>query len=252
MNAMSSVAVPASITAPELLEVDALRSVITGDLVELGVELDLLMSLAHSPRQQKNILVSPDALLEQDEMIRKSRKDLLLSRARGLNPAVISRPPAPVSILDLITQIYSALVGHETRAWRILGAVPNRTRHLDLTDQQRLAQLNDRVCQVWDVKWLVEVDADLTRLIAMSQTLLDGEPKSLMDAQCPWCGHKTLIIYKAQGFIRCEADSHTGRRETCLCSAGDDCGCTRGRRHVWKRSDGGWERLASMLKRSKP
>lgn len=243
---MTDVSIPHDVDPTKQLEVYALRSVILGQLVSLGVELGMLTALALAPRQEKNAMISQAALLEQDEMIRGSRKDLKLQRAAGLNPPVISRPPAPVSILDLLTQIHSALSGHETKAWRILGAVPNRSRLLDLTDQQRLAQLEARVTQVWDTKWLLEVDADLARLIEMSKTLLDGEPKTLMNANCPWCGHKTLVIYKTQGLVKCEADE-TGRRQTCICSAGTDCGCTRGKRHEWKRSDGGFSRLARML-----
>lgn len=232
------------------LEIDALRSVIVVRLVELGVELDMLSALALAPRQEKNFMVSAAAMLEQDEMIRRSRKSLLLQRAAGVNPPVISRPPAPVSILDLLAQIHSALVGWETKAWRILHAVPVSSRRLDLSDQERLSELEARVHQITDVKWLVAVDADLEQLIEMSRTYLDGEPKGLMNAPCPWCGRMTLVIYKTQGVICCEADSHSGKRETCLCSAGDDCGCTRGKRHKWNRFDGGWDRLAAMLDRN--
>lgn len=238
------------------LEVTALRSVISGALVALSTEMELLTALAFAPRQEKNYLISPDALHQQDEMLTKSRKDLLLARNRGFNPAVISRPPAPVTILDLLAQIHMALVAHETRAWKILRAVPVRGRLLDLTDQQRLTALETAVANVRDVQWLGDVEADLQRLVEISKNLLDGEQKSMMVAPCPHCGRKTLVIYKATGWVRCEADPKTGRRETCLCSVGaiaqshkldDSCGCTRGRRHEWKRADGGWDRLARLL-----
>lgn len=240
------------------LEVTALRSVISGALTALSAEMALLNALAMAPRQEKNYLISPDALHEQDTMLKKSHKDLLLARARGFNPAVVSRPPAPVTILDLLTQIHLALVTHETRAWKILRAVPARARHLDLTDQQRLTALEDAVASVRDVQWLTDVEADLQRLVEISKHLLDGEQKSMMAAPCPHCGRNTLVIYKKTGWVRCEADPKTGRREVCLCSVGaiarehqldDSCGCTRGLRHEWKRSDGGWDRLALLLER---
>ena len=232
------------------LEIDALRSVIVVRLVELATELDMLNALAMAPRQQKNFMVSAAAMLEQDEMIRRSRKSLLLQRAAGMNPAVISRPPAPVSIIDLLVQIHSALVGWEAKAWRALHAVPVRARNLvDLSDQERLSELEARVHQITAVKWLVAVDADLESLVDMSRAYLDGEPKALMNAPCPWCDRMSLVIYKTQGVICCESESHTVKRETCLCSAGDDCGCTRGKRHKWNRHDGGWDRLAAMLNR---
>jgi hypothetical protein len=241
------------------LEVTALRSVISGALVALSTEMELLTALALAPRQEKNYLLSPDALHQQDEMLRKSHKDLMLARSRGFNPAVISRPPAPVTILDLLTQIHAALVDHETRAWKILRAVPARARNLDLTDQQRLTALEDAVAHVRDVDWLTSVEADLQRLVEISKNLLDGEQKSMMIAPCPHCARKTLVIYKTTGYVRCEADPKTGRRELCLCSVGaiaqkhkldDSCGCTRGRRHQWKRADGGWDRLARLLEQN--
>lgn len=242
------------------LELTALRSIISSALTSLSTEMELLSALAMAPRQEKNVLLSPEALTQQDDMLRKSRKDVLLARARGITVAVISRPPAPVTILDLLTQIHGALVDHETRAWKLLNAVPARSRALDITDQERLAQLEDRVSHITDVDWLVNVEADLMRLVDISKQLLDGEQKSLMVAPCPHCGSKSMVIYKKTGIIRCEADPKTHRLELCLCSVGtiaqarrldDSCGCTRGRRHVWKRSDGGWDRLASMLEQPK-
>jgi hypothetical protein len=241
------------------LEVTALRAVISGALVALSVEMVLLNALAMAPRQEKNYLLSPDALRQQDEMLSKSRKDLLLARTRGFNPAVISRPPAPVTILDLLAQIHASLVHHETRAWRILRAVPARSRRMDLTDQQRLTALETAVANVRDVAWLSDVEADLQRLVQASKDLLDGEQKSMMDAPCPHCGRMTLVIHKGTGLVRCEADPKTGHRETCLCSVGaiahtheldDSCGCTHGRRHQWKRADGGWDRLARLLQQN--
>lgn len=242
---MTPATAPRTLEAGDELAAEALHAVILSDIVTVAGEMSLLEALGLSPRQSKNRLLSPEARREADQMIAKSRHDLLLARSKGINPAVISRPPEPIAVLSLLAEFHAVISGAEASAWRHLNAVPAKTRGTDISDTERLAQLMNLVTQIWDQAWLGSLQRDLADLIKASEAMLDGEPKSVLEAPCPWCGRKTLTFYQWQGVIRCESDYRDGKLEPCLCSS-PTCGCKRGKRHSWDRGSLGT--LEAMLR----
>ena len=77
--------------------------------------------------------------------------------------------------------------------------------------------------------------------------------RTVLDANCPHCENRTLVVYFADDLIRCDRHPKTGRYEDCTCSD-PLCECKirpASFRHEWHRSKGtkpnGWWALADRL-----
>lgn len=90
---------------------------------------------------------------------------------------------------------------------------------------------------------VMEVAAEAATMLDRVERSRDGEPsKRLEGSLCPYCNRETLVAYLDEETIRCDRE----RTDVCVCGS-PDCGCKAGKRHVWKRIDGGWDQLAKMI-----
>jgi hypothetical protein len=90
-----------------------------------------------------------------------------------------------------------------------------------------------------------EIGAAAVEMLGTVERCRDGEPtKRLEGSLCPYCRRETLVAYLDEEFIRCDHD----RNDACVCGS-PDCGCRGGKRHVWRRVDGGWDLLARLIEK---
>lgn len=206
-----------------------------------------------------------DGRLAQDAAVRAERRDRALSPDPGLNTGSI---PAPANIpaIEADVVLWATLASRERKLRRVLvwyGIDP--TSHLFA----QLHQLNDRYWQavtplddtdiasliehlriqvdlVDDTDLLDELSSDLDEAVEHAGPVIDGHDRVLLDAVCPHCHHRTLVVDFNAGTIRCGRDPKTGRYTRCVCSD-PLCACKVNPvsfRHTWHRSKGnapdGW------------
>lgn len=228
-----------------------------GGLTELADELATLDAYLEPSRE-------PGAQLSQMSAETSARVNQLMARERaerfgygrkatgprdpwGLDiiyPIGASQSPARVTSLDAAAHAHTELVALEHRITRALAFCP-----LGYVEQMHAASRAMRVRSwlplIGTAELLADVDTTITKLLRYVTHAIDGDPSSKLDAPCPFCGRRTLVAYPARGIIRCDRHSN----QTCQCPAGDGCTqCSHGFRHVWRRDDGGWQRLATLLK----
>lgn len=121
------------------------------------------------------------------------------------------------------------------------------------TTEQLVAAVRQLTWQTTSLRHLEAVRRDLEHLRDETLRLIDGNDRTVLNADCPHCGNRTLVVYFADDLIRCDRHPKTKRYEPCTCPD-PLCDCkTRPvtYRHEWHRAKGtkpnGWWALADRL-----
>lgn len=129
-----------------------------------------------------------------------------------------------------------------------------------LTQVPKDPEIDDLVTTLRALTWqaiamppLEAVRRDLEQLRETARQLIDGNDRTVLGADCPHCGNRTLVVYFADGLIRCDRHPKTGRYEPCTCPD-PLCDCKvrpRAFRHEWHRAKGtkpnSWWSLSDRL-----
>lgn len=250
----------------ELELLDDAQTAVAEHLTTIANLVPLVGALTNS-RQRGLGFLTWEGRQIQDEMIRKDRDDLVkrafYARKRNRLPLdgfVHGRgeSPAPGNIVAVSVEAHL----HTTLHHLIRQLVTDQARNgvCTLTRIREDASLTDLVAALRALVWqtttmqlLDTIDRDLEHLVDDAHRLIDGNDRTVLDANCPHCDNRTLVVYFADDLIRCDRHPKTGRYEPCTCPD-PLCDCkTRPRayRHEWHRSKGtkanGWWALADRL-----
>lgn len=237
-----------------------------------GVEdLQVLVSTALSDLQSRYRMVrhlidtrqrglgfaTVEAKQQMDKLARAERTDRRQAEIEG-QPTGTGETMAPGNLTvwaylahahDVLTDLIQASVA-EFMAGGVctLHQAPAEPSFTDLVNHIRVLS--------WDVtspRLLQLMHTQIEHLTSEARRLVDGNDRTRLDAPCPHCARKTLVVYFDTGVIRCDRDPFTGRLEDCTCPD-PMCGCKTnplGHRHEWHRSrgtgPGGWRHLADRL-----
>lgn len=204
----------------------------------------------------------------QDAMIREARADLTarIRDARERNVLHLIEPakrgagqsPAPGNIVAVSVEANIHATLHHLIRQLVDGLALNGICTLtkvpeDANLYQLLSTMRALTWQSLDARLLGTVQRDLEDLIVDAHRLIDGNDRTVLAADCPHCGNRTLVVYFADDLIRCDRHPRTGRYEPCTCPD-PLCECKarpRAFRHEWHRSKGtkanGWWSLADRL-----
>lgn len=203
----------------------------------------------------------------QDDMIRSDRDDLSkrIRAARRLNLLPLDgfirgrgESPAPGNIVAVSVEAHvHATLHHVIRqlvADQALNGVCTLIRVPEDADLHQLVSATRRL--VWETtstRLVDAIDRDLEQLVDDAHRLIDGDDRTVLDANCPHCGNRTLVVYFRDDLIRCDRHPKTGRYEPCTCPD-PLCDCKvrpTSFRHEWHRAKGtkpnGWWALADRL-----
>lgn len=251
-------------THAELLD-DAITAV-SEQLTTIGNLIPLIAALTDS-RQRGLGFVTYEGKQIQDDMIRSDRADLdkriRAARELKLLPAdgfIRGRgeSPAPGNIIAVSVEAHV----HTTLHHVVRQLVHDQARHgvCTLVRVPQDATLPELVAATRSLSWscttttlLDTIERDLAQLVDDAHRLIDGNDRTVLYANCPHCGNRTLVVYFKDDLIRCDRHPKTGRYEPCTCPD-PLCDCkTRPRafRHEWHRSRGtkpnSWWALADRL-----
>lgn len=221
-----------------------LRAQAWASLTRLGGELATLESTLEPTRRASDLrVINDEEKADLDAMLRKEKSERIeaLTKHGGVEATGHIAAPARMRSVDAMAQVHAQLVGLERKVytpWLCLLAGQHPTT------RGRALRLRGFVNHLDSAELLAEIDHDAADLTDLVKRAIDGEMTTKLDADCPFCGRRSLVVYHEQGFIRCDRP----RNADCLCGT-DGCVCTRGRRHEWHRNRGQWDTLARMLQR---
>lgn len=255
---------PAEADLDELL--DDAQTAAAGQIGVITNLVPLIAALTNS-RQRGLGFLTHEGKQIQDEMIRADRADLakraFYARKRGRLPLdgfIIGRgeSPAPGNIVAVSVEAHINATLHHLVRQLVDGLARRGVCTLtrvpeDATLYELLAVLRSLTWQTTDTHLLDTMHRDLEHLVDDAHKLIDGNDRTVLNADCPHCGNRTLVVYFADDLIRCDRHPKTGRYETCTCPD-PICDCkTRPHafRHEWHRAKGtkpnGWWALADRL-----
>lgn len=265
MNRLQHHDEPAAILpAAELLD-DAITAV-SEQLTTISNLIPLINALTNT-RQRGLGFVTYEGKQIQNEMLRKDReeRDRLIKYARRhnilpLDGLITGRgaSPAPVNIVAVSVEAHvHTTLHHNIRQLVRHQAVQGICTLVRVPEDANLHELVTSTRSLsWactDTQLLQGIERDLEQLVDDAHRLIDGNDRTVLAADCPHCGNRTLVVYFADDLIRCDRHPRTGRYEPCTCPD-PLCECkTRPRafRHEWHRSKGtkanGWWSLADRL-----
>lgn len=197
-----------------------------------------------------------NARQDENAMIRKERRLRLEAQILG-QPAGHGATAAPgnLAAISAYVEIWTA-ARHQVRRlnrWHAKhGITPSPIR--EAAGAVYLLRLIRPL--VWDTteeKVLHAVHDDLAHVRDITERVVDGNDRVLLDQPCPHCGHKTLVVTFKDKTIVCDKDHATGERGICQCT-NSLCECQKrpiAHRHTWYRDRGnkpdGWLTLARLL-----
>jgi hypothetical protein len=254
----------AILAAADLLD-DAITAV-SEQLTTISNLVPLISALTDS-RQRGLGFVTYEGKQIQDEMIRKDREErdrlIKYARRRGRLPldGLISgrgESPAPGNIVAISVEAHVHTTLHHVIRQFIKDQANNGV--CALTRAPENASLHQLIVATRSLAWactsttlLDAIDRDLEQLVDDAHRLIDGNDRTVLAANCPHCGNRTLVVYFADDLIRCDRHPKTGRYEPCTCPD-PLCECKsrpRAFRHEWHRTKGtkpnGWWALADRL-----
>lgn len=238
---------------PEVEELQVSISMAIGDL---GVLASLVAALADTHVRGLGFL-SHDALQTQGALVRKERR-IRNSNARLGFPEPSGNVPVPgnVAALSLDAEIVFTLhhlARRIVRELRIAGVCTLVRVIAEPDTDELLAYIRQLVFAAPSPTLLGEVLEDLESLSARATTLVDGNDRVLLPADCPHCGRRTLVVYFNDGLIRCDRDPKSGHFHPCVCPD-SYCRCKQkpvSFRHGWLRaqttSSTSWWALSDRL-----
>lgn len=215
-------------------------------LEDLGAAALLVEQLTDTFQRRLGIL-TPARREALDEQYRKERKSRLEAVLAGL-PSDIGATPTPGNFagIAMAAEIWAVLQHHIRRCSKQLDAqrvcAIHQLRIRDdattgVTDLVRL--LSHQVMAVTSSSLLASIGDDLGELLGRVTNFVDAvEESSHLDAPCPHCGRRSLVVQFHLGTIRCDRDPRSHHYEACICSD-PLCACKHrpiGHRHTWHRT----------------
>lgn len=248
----------------DALAIETMQTVLAGSLQDLGRELSVLRELAGATKVRSRGFMSGQARMAADAVIRKERDEDAAVTAHNRSLPIPPNPlpkmgasPAPsnVSALELLTAVHSELIGTDIGARRrlrlhdkvLLATLARRRYTTEPTDRHFIAHLIDLTSRVHDLTWLEQTTHAIDGLRNGVRRYVYGEATKRLDAHCPWCGQKSLMMLRDKGVIVCGRSHDHGRYEPCICPF-QHCDCkTTWHRHTWT-GEPGFKKLIKQIR----
>lgn len=234
--------VPEAHTSPT----EDLRALAWGSLTTLMGELSTLEATMEPTRRVSDLRVINDEEKRQlDDMIRQERRDRLVAlKEYRVEATGHIAAPARMRSVDAMAEAHGRLTHLERRLFAEARVCPLGVTTDTRPTRDVSRRIRDWLHQARSAELLAAIASDADDLVEVVKRAIDGEKTTRLNAPCPYCGRRTLVVYHEQGVIRCDRPVWA----ECLCGA-EGCPCTRGRRHVWRKERGHWDILARMLER---
>lgn len=121
------------------------------------------------------------------------------------------------------------------------------------TTDDLIAAVRALTWQTFAMPHLEAIRRDLEQLRDDTLRLIDGNDRTVLNADCPHCGLRTLIVHFTDDLIRCDRNPRSKRYEPCTCPD-PLCDCKVRPvtfRHEWHRAKGdkvgGWHYLERLI-----